>query len=50
MLYSFACLSLKGGWDTGVGRSSSMYPNSKILIEKLLANEARQVNLAYSLQ
>jgi hypothetical protein len=29
--------SWEGGWDTGVGRSSSSQPNGTILIEKLLA-------------
>jgi len=27
-------VSGEGGWDTGVGRASSIYPNSGILIER----------------
>jgi hypothetical protein len=45
----------EGGWDTGVGRSRSIKPNCKILIENTLAVKASQknwqkVNLVNSLQ
>ncbi len=33
-------VSLEGGWDTGVGRSSSIQPNCRILIENSLACKA----------
>jgi hypothetical protein len=38
-----AC-SLAGEWDTGVGRSRPIQPNSRILIENLLASNADQKN------
>jgi hypothetical protein len=34
--------SLGRRWDTGVGKSSSIYPNIRILIEKPLAVKATQ--------
>jgi hypothetical protein len=36
----------EGGWDTGVGRSSSIYPNRRIPIKRSLAGEASKKNLA----
>jgi hypothetical protein len=38
-------ISQEIGWDTGVGRSSSAYPNSRILILNPLADKAGQKNL-----
>jgi hypothetical protein len=32
------------GWDAGVGRYSSIYPNCRILIENPLAGKAGQKN------
>ncbi len=34
----------EGGWDTGVGRSSSIQPNSEILIENSLVGKTCQKN------
>jgi len=36
--------SWEGGWDTGVGRSSSSQPNGTILIENLLAGLSARKN------
>ncbi len=46
---------VEGGWDTGVGKSSSTEPDSRILIQnpvisKLLANKWQKVSLINSLQ
>ncbi len=38
----------EGGWDTGVGRSHSIKPNCKILIESTLVGNACQIYLAKS--
>ncbi len=38
------CVPQKGGLDTGVGRSSSIKPNSRILIENPLTGKARCKN------
>ncbi len=34
----------EGGWDTGVGRSSSIQLNSRVLIENLLTGKAGHKN------
>ncbi len=38
-------ISQEIGWDTGVGRSSSAYSNSRILILNPLADKGGQKNL-----
>jgi hypothetical protein len=40
------CVPREEGWDTGVERSISIKPNSKILIETHLAFEARGKTIA----
>jgi len=35
------------GWDSGVGRSSSILPDSMILLEKTLAGKASGKNSAF---
>ncbi len=40
------CIPQEGGWDRGVGRSSSIKPNSTILIENFLAGKAQWKKIA----
>jgi hypothetical protein len=44
-----AGVSWEGGWDTGVGRDSYIYPNSRILIGNPLVKKASLKTSALSI-